>query len=131
MARPLDCSVFDPHHEAAVRLEARTTLRLPEPLHVLRVPVCGRDRSCPRDGVGVPIELLGLHDGCGIGHVFFTALVSRATDKRRPDALGVPNLLHVGTRRGFAHGKHVAAIAVKEGGHPVVRDAMDVNRDFF
>jgi hypothetical protein len=50
--------VFDPRHEAAVRLEARTTLRLQEPLHVLRVPVCGRDRSCPRDGVGVPIELL-------------------------------------------------------------------------
>src|SRR5580704_11453961 len=41
-------------------------------------------------------------------------LVSRATDKRRPDALPlwVPNLLHVGTRRGFAHAKHVAAIAV-------------------
>jgi hypothetical protein len=80
--------------------------------------------------VGVPIELLGLHDGCGIGHVFSTALVSRATDKRRPDALRVPNLLHVGTRRGFAHAKHDAAIAVEEGGHPVVRDAMDVNRDF-
>ena len=63
--------------------------------------------------------------------VIFTALVSRATDKRRPDALRVPNLLHVGTRPGFAHAKHVAAIGVKEGGHPVVRDAMDVNRDFF
>jgi len=80
MGRPLDCSVFDPRHEAAVRLEARTTLRLQEPLHVLRVPVCGRDRSCPRDGVGVPIELLGLHDGCGIGHVFFTALGARPSN---------------------------------------------------
>src|SRR5467141_2669468 len=26
MGRPLDCSVFDPRHEAAVRLEARTRL---------------------------------------------------------------------------------------------------------
>ena len=62
--------------------------------------------------------------------VVFTALVSRATDKRRPDALRVPNLLHVGTRLGFGHAKHVAAITVEEGGNPVVRDAMDVNRDF-
>src|SRR5215469_4754572 len=52
-------------------------------------------------------------------------------DKRRPDALRVPDPLHVGTRLRFAHAKHVAAIAVKESGHPVVRDAMDVNRDFF
>ena len=63
--------------------------------------------------------------------VIFTALVNRATDKRRPDALRVPNLLHVGPRPRFAHAKHVAAIAVEEGGHPVLRDAMDVNQDFF
>src|ERR1700746_774795 len=31
--------------------------------------------------------------------VVFTALVSRATDKRAPDALRVPNLLHVGVSR--------------------------------
>jgi hypothetical protein len=53
------------------------------------------------------------------------------TDKRRPDALRVPDLLHVGTRLRFAHAKHVVAIAVEEGGDPIVRDAMDVNRDFF
>ena len=84
--------------------------------------------------VSIRITVLdNLVPGGGMADIvaFFRALVSRATDKRRPDALGVPNLLHVGTRRGFAHGKHVAAIAAKEGGHPVVRDAMDVNRDFF
>ena len=63
--------------------------------------------------------------------VIFTALVSRAADKRRPDAHRAPDPLHVGTRLRFAHAKHVAAIAVEEGGHPVVRDAMDMNRDFF
>src|SRR6202011_1278725 len=106
MGRPLDCSVFDPRHEAAVRLEARTTLRLQEPLHVLRVPVCGRDRSCPRDGSACKSNCLVFMMGVVSSTCFFTALVSRATDKRRPDALRVPNLLHVGTRRGFAHAKH-------------------------
>ena len=68
----------------------------------------------PSNGAGVPVKLLGLHDGRGYRPPDFTALVSRATDKRRPAALRVPNLLHVGTRPGFAHAKHVAAIAVEE-----------------
>src|SRR3984893_1684375 len=54
-----------------------------------------------------------------------------ALDKRRPRALGVPNLFHVGACLHLIHAKHIPAIPVEERGDPVVGDAMNVHRDFF
>lgn len=50
-------------------------------------------------------------------------------DKRRPDALRVPNLFHLGARLGLVHSKHIATIAVEKGRDPVVRNAVNVHRD--
>jgi len=55
----------------------------------------------------------------------------KPTKKRKNAKNAQPGISqHVGTRLGFSHAKHVAAITVEEGGHRVIRDATDVNRDF-
>src|SRR3954451_5985268 len=53
-----------------------------------------------------------------------------AADKRRPHALGVPNLFHLGARLGLVHSEHIPAISIKESRDPVVGDAVDMHRDF-
>jgi hypothetical protein len=52
-----------------------------------------------------------------------------ALDERRPEALRVPNLFHLGTRLGLVHSKHIATIAVEKGRDPIVRNAVNVHWD--
>ena len=46
-----------------------------------------------------------------VNHLFAPKL---AVHKRRPDALWVPNLFHVGARPGLVHAKHIATIAIEK-----------------
>src|SRR5438034_1009324 len=52
-----------------------------------------------------------------------------AVHKCRPDALRVPNRLHLNARLGLVHAEYVAAISTQEGRDAVVRNAMDVHGD--
>ena len=53
-----------------------------------------------------------------------------ATDKRRPNTLGVPNLFHLGAGLGVIHSEHIPAISIKESRDPIIGDTVDVHRHF-
>jgi hypothetical protein len=61
----------------------------------------------------------------------FSSYSSFATDKHRPHALRVPNLFHIGTHLGLVLTKHIATITLEKGRNSVIRNAMDMHRDFF
>jgi hypothetical protein len=109
-----------------------------------------QDRLDQRRGVGVEVERDGadhlavLYDGveCApMGVVWNKLAIHRlswmpqrslalATDKRRPNTLGVPNLFHLGACLGLIHFEHIPAISVKESRDPIVGDAVDVHWHF-